>query len=100
VSGVGWASFTIERLQAGEAVDIRPRGTSMTGKVEDGQLIHLEPIGSRILSVGDIVLCTVRGRQVVHLIKAVDRRGYQIGNNRGHINGWVGRASIHGIMTR
>jgi len=50
--------------------------------------------------VGDIVLCRVRGREYLHLVKAVQDRRYLIGNNRGGTNGWVGRAAVYGIGTR
>ena len=69
----------------------------MKGKVESGQLCTVEPLGDRDLRVGDVVLCKVRGRQYLHLIKAVRGKQFQIGNNRGGTNGWVVRASIFGI---
>ncbi len=96
----GWASGAIERLLAGETVTIRPRGHSMRGKVEDGELVCIEPLGDRVLTVGDIVLCKVRGRQYLHLVKAVKGSQYLIGNNRGGVNGWIARAAIYGIMVR
>jgi hypothetical protein len=47
--------------------------------------------------VGEIVLVRCRGHECLHLVKA--RRGDQflIGNNRGGINGWVGRQAIFGV---
>ncbi len=38
-AGVGWASKYIEVLQRGEFVKFRPRGNSMSGKIEGGQLV-------------------------------------------------------------
>ena len=32
----------------------------------------------------------------LHLIKATDSERFQIGNNRGRINGWVGKHGIYG----
>jgi hypothetical protein len=49
------------------------------------------------LCVEDIVLVKVRGTVYLHLIKAIQGRRYQIGNNRGHINGWVGRDAVYGV---
>jgi hypothetical protein len=43
LSCTGWASAAIERLQHGEAVILRPRGHSMTGKVNDGGQVTVEP---------------------------------------------------------
>lgn len=94
---MGWASGAIARLRQGETVSLRPRGHSMAGKVEDGDLVTLEPVGARELRAGDIVLVRVREREYLHLIKAVQGDRYLIGNNRGGINGWVGRQAIVGV---
>jgi len=97
---MGWAAHAIAQLQAGESAVIRPRGHSMSGKVEDSDTVHVEPLGARVLQPDDIVLCKVRGRQYLHLIKAVRRTPYLIGNNRSGTNGWISRASIYGIATQ
>lgn len=47
--------------------------------------------------MGDIVLCKVNGSQFLHLIKAIRGEEFQIGNNRGKINGWVSGAQIYGL---
>ena len=97
---MGWASEYITRLQKGETVQVRPRGNSMRGKIESGQLCTIEPIDPAVLNVGDIVLCKVSGKQYLHLVKAIQGRRFQIGNNRGRINGWVGEGGIFGKCTR
>jgi hypothetical protein len=96
---MGWATEHIAKLQAGETVQFRPRGHSMKGKVEPGQLCTVVPAPDE-LKVGDVVLCKVNGKQYLHLIKAVQGERYQIGNNRGRINGWVSRHSIYGKCVR
>lgn len=93
---MGWASPHIEQLREGKSVSFRPRGNSMTGKVESGQLCTVEPIETSTLRVGDIVLCKVNGREYLHLIKAIQGPRFQIGNNRGRINGWVSAGAIFG----
>ena len=93
---MGWASNYIARLQAGETVQFRPTGNSMRGKIESGQLCTVEPVDPGTLQVGDIVLCKVNGREYLHLVKAVQGERFQIGNNRGRINGWVGASAIFG----
>jgi hypothetical protein len=97
---MGWASPYIARLQQGEAVSFRPRGHSMAGKIESGQLCTVEPVDPAALKVGDIVLCKVRGREYLHLIKAIQGPRFQIGNNRGRINGWVTATAIYGRCVR
>ena len=93
---MSWAKFAIEALQRKETVQIRPRGHSMKGKVNDGDLVTLEPCATENLSVGDIVLVRVSGRDYLHLVKAIDGKRFQIGNNRGGTNGWVGPHAIYG----
>jgi hypothetical protein len=38
----------------------------------------------------------VKGTFYLHLVKAINGDTYQIGNNRGHINGWTSRNCIYG----
>ena len=92
---MSWASYTIEKLKKGETVQIRPRGNSMKGKIESGNLVTIEPAPTD-LKKGDVVLCRVKGRDYLHLVTAVSGNRYLIGNNRGGTNGWVGKKSIFG----
>jgi hypothetical protein len=93
---MGWASGYIEKLRNGETVAFRPRGHSMSGKVESGQLCTVEPIAFSTVEVGNIVLCKVKGREYLHLVKAIQGTRFQIGNNRGGINGWAPGNAIFG----
>lgn len=68
----------------------------MRGKVNDGDLVTLVPAQELPLEVGDVVLVRVAGKDYLHLIKAISGGRCLIGNNRGGINGWVGRQSIYG----
>jgi hypothetical protein len=97
---MGWASEYIARLQQGETVQFRPRGNSMRGRIESGQLCTVEPVEPAALAVGDVVLCKVNGRQYLHVIKAVQGDRFQIGNNRGRVNGWVSAGGIYGRCVR
>ena len=36
----------------------------------------------------------------LHLVKAIQCPRFQIGNNRGGINGWIGSNSIYGCLLR
>jgi hypothetical protein len=96
---MSWAKFAVEALQKGETVKIRPRGHSMRGKVNDGDIVTLAPCDPQKLAPGDIVLVRVRGNIFLHLIKAAQGSRFLIGNNRGRVNGWVGANSIYGIAT-
>jgi hypothetical protein len=95
-----WATRHIDRLKAGETVQFRPHGNSMTGRVASGQLCTVQPVDVSILKVDDIVLCKVNGNQYLHLIKAIQGPRFQIGNNKGGINGWVSGNCIYGLCVK
>src|SRR5262245_40036338 len=97
---MGWASLYIALLRQGHPVSFRPRGHSMSPRIESGQLCTVEPVDAATLEAGDVVLCKVGGAEYLHLVKAVDGERYQIGNNRGRINGWVGAKAIYGKLVR
>lgn len=98
---MGWAAHYITKLQSGETVSFRPRGNSKAGKIASGQLCTVQPVDDRLtLGVGDIVLCKVGGYEYLHLIKAIRGDRYQIGNNRGRINGWIISDRIFGKCIR
>ncbi len=46
------------------------------------------------------MLCKVNGREYLHLVKAIQGQRFQIGNNRGRINGWVSSGAIFGRCVR
>jgi len=81
-------------------VQFRPRGNSMSGKIDSGQLVTVAPVADHVLEVGKIVLCQVNGTQYLHLIKAISGERFQIANNLGRINGWTSRRNIYGIVIR
>ena len=102
---MGWATQYIKQLQEGKSVIFRPRGNSMQGRIESGQEVCVIPLKWRdgiieLPKVGEIVLCKVRGKEYLHLVKAIRRvetgEQYQIGNNKGFINGWTNLNSIYG----
>lgn len=93
---MGWASDYIRRLRAGETVRFRPRGCSMSGRIEAGQLVTVEPVRPAEVKEGDIVLCKVGNAEYLHLVKAIKMYGCIIGNNRGRSNGWTPWSDIYG----
>ena len=70
----------------------------MKPKILSGQQVTVTP--QKSLKEGDIVFCKVKGNYYVHLIKAIKGDRFQIGNNRGRINGWIGRNQIFGKVTK
>lgn len=97
---MGWAIHYIDRLRKGETVQFRPRGNSMAGRISSGQLCTVSPVDHDSLKVGDIVFCKVGGSEYLHLVKAISGPRFQIGNNRGRINGWVTKNQIFGVCTK
>jgi hypothetical protein len=93
---MSWATRYIADLQNGNEVKIRPRGNSMTGKINSGQLCTIVPVNVEGLNVGDIVLCKVKGMQYLHIVKAISEEQVLIGNNKGRINGWTAKKNIYG----
>lgn len=93
-----WASRAIEDLEAGRDTIIYPKGHSMSGKIESGQKVILSPV-SEDLKKEDIVLVKVKGNIYLHLIHDIQYDKYLIGNNKNHMNGWVERKDIFGIVT-
>jgi hypothetical protein len=96
---MGWATHACEALRRGETVTVRPRGSSMKGRVNDGDRVTVAPCDPATLKVDDVVLVRVHGHDFLHLIKAIQGERYLIGNNRGGINGWVGKHAIFGKAT-
>lgn len=68
----------------------------MSGKIESGDLVTVEPVDPATLQEGDFVLCKVRGTEYLHLVKGVKSDQFLIGNNRGRINGWISKNQFFG----
>ncbi len=87
----------IARLRAGETVSFRESGNSMTPRIKSRQKCTYRPVWTpEDVKVGDAVFCKVGGNYYTHLITAQRGDQYQIGNNHGHVNGWVTLDSIFG----
>ncbi|MEU4091636.1 S26 family signal peptidase [Streptomyces sp. NPDC026673] len=87
------------RVAGGDTVEFRPSGSSMVPLIRSRQLVAVAPVDPSKLAVGDIVLARVAGTVYLHLVSALDpaRKRVQIGNNRGHVNGWTGHDRVFGI---
>lgn len=89
----------MEKLLAGETIISKEPGNSMTPLLESRQPVEITPTTWEKVEIGDIVYCKVRGHFYTHLVKAKnDKRGVQIGNNHGHINGWT--KTVFGKITK
>jgi len=80
----------VEKLIAGETIVSKEPGNSMTPLIKHRQPVRLEPCNWEDVKVNDIVYCKVKGNIYTHKVLAKnDKRGCQIGNNHGHVNGWT-----------
>ncbi len=89
------------RLAAGENVVRRERGGSMEPRIHSGEPIEYCPVTNPDdVAKGDVVWCKVGGNHYTHLVKAKRLDGeswrFQIGNNKGGVNGWIGFEAIFG----
>lgn len=91
---------TAEHLQSGETCYVVGYGNSMTPILKSGQPVIVEPVVEETeLKKKDIVLCKVKGHYYLHLIHSIrNGKSFLIGNNHGHMNGWVSRSQIYGIV--
>lgn len=83
-------NWKIEKLQSGETIISKEPGNSMLPLIKSRQPVRLEPYSWEDCEVDDIVYCKVRGNIYTHLVTAKDeKRGLQISNNKGRVNGWT-----------
>lgn len=99
-------SYFADKLIKGEKVErYKEGGNSMLPIIKSNQPVDLEPLDEKSsLNVGDIVFCKVKGNYYTHLIHKIKGEGkgtrYQIGNNKGGINGWIPKGKIYGKVVK
>jgi len=91
--------FIIQRLQEGENVKLKEGGNSMVPIIASRQEVTLSPVDTAKLEIGDIVLARVKGHYYTHKVSALQGERVQISNNHGHVNGWVHKSKVYGIVT-
>jgi len=94
---VGWAKRARKQLREDGQAVIKPRGNSMDPIIRAGATVTLKPANPTSLKKGDVVFVKVKGRDYLHLIKALRRNQALIGNNKGGINGWASLNSVYGL---
>lgn len=97
---MGWVTEALNGLSAGRQAQVRPRGGSMRGRIESGQLVTLAPVNAADVREGDAVLVRWRGNYLLHLVKKIRGDRFLIGNNVGKTNGWVSAADIRARVVR
>lgn len=86
----------IQRLLNGESFRTKEPGNSMLPLYKSNEEHLLTPITWNKCKVGDVVFCKVKGSCITHKVYAIDsKKGYLIGNNSGHMNGWT--KNVYGL---
>ena len=96
---MGWVQDALAELSKGRTAQVRPRGGSMRGRIESGQLVTLEPVSGENVAVDDVVLIRWKRNYILHIVKEVDGSRLLIGNNIGRINGWAETGHVIGRVT-
>jgi hypothetical protein len=96
---MGWVNDARKQLAAGQAVQVRPSGGSMRGRIESGQLVTLSPVDPAAVQIDDVVLVEWRGNFLLHLVKEIQNDQLLIGNNLGKMNGWVPKSAVVGRVS-
>lgn len=92
-------NWKVEKLLNGETIVSKERGNSMLPLIKSKQPVVIEPTTWDKVDVGDIVYCKVRGNYYTHLVTAInDKRGCQISNNHGYVNGWT--KNVYGVIVK
>lgn len=92
-------AYSAQKLLAGEEGIITGFGQSMTPILKSGQPVRVIPVTEDTkLQKHDIVFCKVNGHYYLHKITAIKSNTYQISNNHGHVNGWVSKNKIYGLV--
>ena len=72
----------------------------MSGLINEGDIVTLEPFRDIPPTVGDIVLARIQGRRfarlVLHQIVKQEPERYLIGTYHGRVDGWVSFVDIFG----
>lgn len=93
--------ITMQKLLDGRTCLVQGIGQSMTPILKSGQVCEVVPLTEEtVLEKNDIVFCKVNGHFYLHKIHAIKGKQYQIGNNHGHINGWITRNNLYGKVTK
>lgn len=100
-------NFVLKTLQEKGEVIWKPKGNSMTPKIDSGDQVKVITCSTLAYRIGDAVYAKVKGNYYLHLLTAIDTSAgtgynarYQISNNHGHVNGWTDAKNMFGICVQ
>lgn len=84
------------------SVTFKCNGNSMRPIMAPGDTLYIKKVDHAKLRTGDAVFCKVGGGLQVHKISAIDesKARWQISNNHGRVNGWIGAPNIYGLCVQ
>lgn len=98
---MSWVGTALDELASVGTSRVRPHGGSMVPYIAPGDEVSLAAATVDEVVPGDIVLCTVAGHPLLHMVWAMMvEQGSEvalIGNARGKVNGPT--ADVHGRVT-
>lgn len=102
----GFENFkAAEEMKKGKTGKLIGIGNSMTPILKSRQPVIVSPIKEdTVFEKEDILFCKVRGNYYLHKLcsmRVVDgnKEQFLIGNNHGHMNGWINRDKVFGKVT-
>jgi hypothetical protein len=100
-------NFVLKMLEERNEAIWKPKGNSMTPKIDSGDQVKVITCSIHAYRVGDAVYAKVKGSYYLHLLTAIDTSAgdgynarYQISNNHGHVNGWTDSKNMFGICVQ
>jgi signal peptidase I len=87
-------------LEKEGSVTLHCNGNSMRPMFKPGDSLHIKKVPHSKLRVGDAVFCRIKGSLQVHKVTAIDDSRWQISNNHGFVNGWIGNSAIYGLCVK
>lgn len=97
---MAWYRNAVDLLRACNPAEVTHRGNSMTGRIADGQIATIMPLGDRSLCVGDLVFAYCEGNYIIREIGEIKDFRFRITDRTGHTVGWCNWPDVLGVVSR
>jgi len=91
---LAWHRHIIDSLRACQKVEVKHHGHAMLGRIEDGDIATVAPIGKHAVDIGDMVLVFCEGNYLIRMIGDVHGLRFRIDDMRGKTLGWVNYEAV------
>jgi hypothetical protein len=93
---MGWVKEAVEALKTDDVCQVRPRGGSMRGRIESGQLVTIMKVDGADVQLDDVIFIKWKRNYLLHIAKEISETEILIGNNLGKLNGWISKDDVIG----